>query len=139
MAYQFLSDAWIKKLKEELNQNEDYQRSARDWEGDFIFVIEPDDELAEEVYYYLGLHHGEATGARRLENMGEKEAEFVVRAPYGNWRRVIDGELDPIQGMLTNQLKLKGDLMMVMRYPKAAQEIVASCSKIPTDWDTRAA
>lgn len=134
MAYPFLSDDWIKQLKDELNSNPDYKRSAKDWEGDFIFVIEPDDDLDQEVYYYLGLYHGEATGAGRLETMDEKEAEFVVRAPYGTWRRVIDGELDPIQGMLTNQLKLKGDLMMVMRYPKAAQEIVASCAKIPTEW-----
>lgn len=135
MAYQFLSDAWIKQLMDELNSNQDYKRSAKDWEGDFIFVIKPDQDLDEEVYYYLGLHHGEATGGGRLEAMEEKETEFVVRAPYGTWRRVIDGNLDPIQGMLTNQLKLKGDLMMVMRYPKAAQEIVASCAKIPTEWE----
>lgn len=134
MSYKFPSDEWIKKLMEELNKNEDYKRSAKDWEGDFVFVIEPDEAFDREAYYYLGLYHGDATGAALMESEDQHETEFVVRAPYSTWRRVIDGKLDPIQGMLTKQLKLKGDLMMVMRYPKAAQEIVASCAKIPTDW-----
>lgn len=135
MSYTFPSDAWIKQLMTLLNDSEDYRRSAKDWEGDFIFIIEPDDQFDREAYYYLGLHHGQSTGAELLESLDQRQAEFVVRAPYSTWRRVIDGELDPIQGMLTNQLKLQGNLMMVMRYPKAAQEIVASCAKIPTDWE----
>jgi len=36
--------------------------------------------------------------------------------------------------MMTRQLKLKGDLMKIMRYPKAAQEIVSCCAKVPTEW-----
>ena len=62
------------------------------------------------------------------------EAEYTITAPYATWRKVIDAKLDPIQGMMTGQLKLKGNLMKVMRYPKAAQEIVSCCAKIPTEW-----
>ena len=63
-----------------------------------------------------------------------REAEFVLRAPFSNWRRVIEGELDPIQGMMTRKLQVEGNMMKIMRYPKAAKEIVSCCALIPTDF-----
>jgi putative sterol carrier protein len=134
MGLAFPSDAWIKELSRQLNQSESYERSAKDWEGDFLFVVESDSTYDDTAYLYLGLHHGKSTGAALLESADERETEFVIRAPYGNWRRVIEGELDPIQGMMMKQLKLSGNMMKIMRYPKAAQEIVACCAEVPTEW-----
>jgi putative sterol carrier protein len=37
--------------------------------------------------------------------------------------------------MMTKQLKLQGNMMQVMRYPKAAKEIVSCCALIPTDFE----
>jgi len=134
MAFTFPSDAWIEELSRRLNESESYERSAKDWEGDFLFVVEPDGAFDETAYLFLGLRHGNSTGAARVASEDERETAFVIRAPYGIWRRVIEGELDPIRGMMTRQLKLSGNLMKVMRYPKAAQEIVACCAEVPTDW-----
>jgi putative sterol carrier protein len=134
MGIKFASDEWIKELGNQLNQNEAYQRSAKDWEGDFVFVVEPDEASAETAYLFLGLYHGKCTGAARLSGEGERETEFVIRAPFSAWRRVVEGKLDPIQGMMTRKLKLGGNLMKIMRYPKAAQEIVACCSRVPTEF-----
>jgi putative sterol carrier protein len=134
MAYKFPSDTWIKALREELNASESYQRSAKDWEGDFIFVVEPDDALPETAYLHLQLYHGSSPGADMVDPGHLPETEYTIKAPFSTWRKVIDGKLDPIQGMMTGQLKLNGDLMKIMRYPKAAQEIVSCCAKIPTDW-----
>jgi putative sterol carrier protein len=134
MGLTFPSDAWIKKLSGRLNESESYERSAKDWEGDFLFVVEPDGDYEDEAYLYLGLHQGKSTGAALVESEDERDTEFVIRAPYGNWRRVIEGELDPIQGMMMKRLKLSGNMMKIMRYPKAAQEIVACCAEVPTEW-----
>lgn len=134
MAYKFPSDEWIKALSELLNTSETYRRSAKDWEGDFIFVADPDETNPETAYLHLQLHHGSSAGAAMVSSDNLPETEYVINAPYSTWRKVIDGKLDPIQGMMTGQLKLQGDLMKVMRYPKAAQEIVTCCADIPTDW-----
>ena len=134
MSFKFLSDEWIKELSSLLNQSESYLRSAKDWEGDFIFVVEPDEACDELVYYHLELFHGKSPGAALVQEGDLPETEFTINAPYSTWRKVIDGVLDPIQGMMTGQLKLDGDLMKIMRYPKAAQEIVACCAKVPTEW-----
>ena len=134
MAYKFPSDEWIKALSELLNTSESYQRSAKDWEGDFIFVAEADETYPETAYLYLQLYHGSSAGAAMVDPDDLPETEYTINAPFATWRKVIDSKLDPIQGMMTGQLKLRGDLMMIMRYPKAAQEIVSCCAKIPTDW-----
>ena len=134
MAHAFPSDAWIKELSHQLNESASYARSARDWEGDFIFVVEPDEAFSDTAYLFLGLYHGESTGAAQVESEESREAEFVIRAPFGVWRKVIEGELDPIRGMMTRRLKLSGNMVKIMRYPKAAQEIIACCAEVPTDW-----
>jgi putative sterol carrier protein len=134
MAFEFPSDEWIKELSNRLNQSESYERAARDWEGDFVFVVEPDDAHDDTAYLYLGLYRGKSPAAAMVESEDERHTEFVIRAPFGAWRRVIEGELDPIQGMMTRRLKLSGNMMKIMRYPKAAQEIVACCAEVPTDW-----
>lgn len=133
MRYKFPSDEWIKKLSELINQNDSYKRSAKDWEGDFIFNVEPDEAYNKTAYFHLELFHGSSPGAAMLEGELPK-TEFTVTAPYSTWRKVIEGKLDPIQGMMTGQLKLRGDLMKIMRYPKATQEIVSCCADVPTEW-----
>ena len=134
MKYKFPSDDWIKKLQEMLNSSESYQRSAKDWEGDFMFTVEPDDTYDHTTYLHLELYHGKSPGAAIVEENQLPETAFSLNAPFSTWRRVIEGKLDPIQGMMTRQLKLKGDLMKIMRYPKAAQEIVSCCADVPTEW-----
>lgn len=134
MPYKFPSDEWIKELSSLLNQSESYQRSAKDWEGDFIFVVEPDEAYNGTANFHLELYHGKSPGAKLLDEGDIPETEFTINAPFSTWRKVIEAKLDPIQGMMTGQLKLNGDLMKIMRYPKAAQEIVACCAFVPTEW-----
>ena len=134
MSFSFPSDAWIKELSDRLNESASYERSAKDWEGDFVFIVEPDEAYPDSAYLFLGLRHGKSTGAALLESEDEREAEFTIRAPYGVWRKVIEGKLDPIRGMMTRRLKLSGNMVKIMRYPKAAQEIISCCAEVPTDW-----
>ena len=54
----FPSDEWIKELSRQLNASESYERSAKDWEGDFWFLVEPDESYAETAHLVLGLHPG---------------------------------------------------------------------------------
>jgi putative sterol carrier protein len=134
MSIKFPSDEWIKQLREHLNSSPSYEQSARNWEGDFVFIVEPDDTYADTAYLYLGLYHGKSPDAMQVSSVDEKKAGYVISAPFRTWRRVIEGKLDPIQGMMTRRLKLQGDMKMIMRYPKAAKEIIACTQLISTDF-----
>jgi putative sterol carrier protein len=134
MAFKFPSDEWIKELGRQLNASEAYERSAKDWEGDFVFIAEPDSAYPHTAYLFLGLYHGKSTDAALVASEDERPAQFIIRAPFSAWRQVIEGKLDPIQGMMTRKLRLQGDMMKIMRYPKAAKEIVSCCALVPTDF-----
>jgi putative sterol carrier protein len=132
--FQFPSNEWIQELSRQLNASASYEKSAKDWEGDFVFEVQPDDAYDKTTYLYLGLYHGKSPDAAVIASEDERQAEFSLRAPFSVWRRVIEGQLDPIQGMMTKKLKVAGNMMKIMRYPKAAKEIVACCASVPTDF-----
>jgi len=134
MAHMFPSDEWIKALMEVLNDNEAYHKSAAKWEGDFYFIVEPGPGVVEPVALYIDLWHGQARSAGKVDSADEKNPEFIIRAPVNTWRRVIEKKLDPIQGMITGQLKLKGTMSKIMRFPRAASELVNCATKVPTEF-----
>jgi len=134
MTFRFPSDEWIKAMAEEVNKSESYRKSALKWEGDFYFICEPGPGLEEASVLYIDLWHGEARAAYAVADEGDMAPEFVIRAPVNTWRRVIEKKLDPIQGMITGQLKLSGTMSKIMRFPKAAAELVNCATKVPTEF-----
>jgi putative sterol carrier protein len=134
MTYLFPSDEWTKAFVEEINSSESYRKAAATWEGDFYFVVEPGGGLPEPVVLYVDLWHGEARSGGKVDSESERDPEFVIRAPLRTWRRVLEKKLDPIQGMVTGQLQLKGTLSKIMRAPKAAAELVNCATRVPTEF-----
>ena len=130
----FPSDEWAKAYMEALNENKAYEDAASDWEGDFLFVLNSDDKLKERTMIYIDLYHGKCREAYVLKPSEEKKTDFVIEAPYGTWVRVIKKELDAIQGLMTGKLKLKGNMAKVMKYTKAAQEMVNTTTAIESEF-----
>ncbi len=134
MGIEFATDAWIKALMAELNQSDAYAKAAKNWEGDFYFVVNKGEGLADDVYMYMDLWHGECREAYQVEDAGQKSPEFVMSAPLSIWRSVFEKKMDPIRGMMTGKLKLQGNKMKVLKTPRAAIEMVECCTKIDTTY-----
>ena len=118
---------------EGLNASQAYLDAAKNWEGDFFFIIEPAGSLVQPVTLYMDLHHGKCLEA--FEVTGQtKDPVFRLKGPVTNWKRVMTKKLDPIQALMTGQLKLSGNMAMVMRNVRAAKVLVESCTHIPTDY-----
>jgi putative sterol carrier protein len=128
----FPSDEWIQVFKDELNRNADYERAAKDWEGDFLFVILPEGELENEVKYYVDLWHGKCREAYRVN--GNKNTAFTFSGSYSNWKKLIENELDPIKGFIRGLFKIKGDSFKILSYVKAAKELINTANRIPTEF-----
>ncbi len=131
MGVLFATDEWVKALMVELNQSEGYAKAARNWEGDFYFIVEG---AGEDAYLYMDLWHGECRDAFKADSHDAKAPEFELRAPLATWQAVINKKMDPIQGIVTRKLKLQGPMMKVMKAPKAAIELVEACGRLETDW-----
>ena len=134
MAVKFISDEWIKALRKELNESEAYRQAARNWEGDFYFYITPGGPIKEQDIFYMDLWHGECRDAFLVTDESARDPVFQMSAPLDIWRNVITKKLDVIQGLLTRQIKLKGNMAMIMRNVKAAQELVECCTHIETEF-----
>ena len=130
----FPSEEWINLFMQTLNANKNYEDAAKTWEGDFLFLIEPDGSVSEPSTFYVDLWHGKCRGVALLKPGEEKNAAFVYSGPYGNWKRLINKEIDPIQGLLTGKFKLKGDMVKVLRAVRAAKELVETAGKVPTEF-----
>jgi putative sterol carrier protein len=132
MAIMFPTQEWIAALMIEINRSKAYREAASTWEGDFYFVVEPEGNFREKVILYMDLWHGECRNASLIHNDDNKTPEFTISAPLSRWRKIIEKKLDPIQGLVTRQLILKGNLMKIMKVPKAALELVNCCTLVPT-------
>ena len=133
MKLKFPSDEWIKELGRQLNASPSYERSAKDWEGDFLFIISPDNVLKKEIKFYLDLWHGKCRDAYIVK--GDKKAAFTFKGPYSNWKKLINKELDPIRGLIRGLFTVIGDSKIILDQTKAAQELVNTASTIPVDFE----
>ena len=134
MGIKFATQEWMVALKDELNKSEGYRDAAKTWEGDFYWVVTGMPGASGEVYLYVDLWHGECRSASLMADATAKTPEFVIEATYPVWRKVVDKKLDPIKGMVTRQLKLKGNMLKIMKAPKAATELVHAATLIETEW-----
>ena len=132
----FPSDEWVQELKNQLNTSHAYADAAKAWEGDFYFVVDPDKNspIQEPVFLYMDLWHGACRSAALVHDRAEKNPAYVMSGGYSKWKRVVTAKLDPMQALVTGQLKLKGNMVMVMKNVKAAQEIVKACTRIDAEF-----
>ena len=128
MAYKFPSPEWVEQFHTAINSSDAYANAAKNWEGDVSLVIEGGPAI------YLDLWHGECRSAEFLEDPADKQAEFTISTGMDKWKKVLDGKLDPVQGMVTRQLKLDGNLVKIMKNVKASQELVKCATKVPTEY-----
>ncbi len=127
----FLSEDWLNRYMELLNNNQQYEEVAKGWEGDFIFQIESDGKtVTEPIRAYVDLWHGKCRAVHPAAP-GES-AEFVYSGTLENWKKLLNQEIGPIKGLLSREFKIKGSMMKVLRYISAAQELVATSTGVPT-------
>lgn len=130
----FPTDEWMKAYVQEVNASEEYRQAAADWEGDIAFLVlaEPDKEFPRDVWLLMDLWHGICREGGVIDERRGAEARYLISAPYSRWKDVLAGELDPIKGMIQGKLKLKGDLPVIVRYVRAANELVRLTGEVDT-------
>jgi len=136
LAVPAFSTDWASAFKDEINKSSSYKSAGKGWKWTVGLVIEaePDKKVPEPVGVVMDLFDGEARDIKIGSAAEAQTCNFVVTAPYTRWKQVSTKELDPIKGMLTGKLKLKGDLPTIVRYTRATQELVECTTRFPVDW-----
>jgi len=131
----FPSAEWLAEYVTRLNANSNYEDAGRKWEGAITFVVQKDPSFDRDAYLFLDLYHGKCRGSQfsfAATDLPTSPYRYV--GPFTNWKRLINKEIDPIQGILTGKFKLEGSMMTIMRFSRAAKEMVSTASSVPTEY-----
>jgi putative sterol carrier protein len=130
----FPTQEWFDDFVAEVNASVEYRDAAADWEGDIAFLVqaEPDKAFPRDVWGYLDLWHGACRSGGVVTAEDGERAAYVIAAPYTRWKDVVRGDLDPVKGMMQGKLRLRGDLPTIIRYVRAANELVRLTGEVDT-------
>lgn len=138
MAIPFPSDEWIQEWRERLNDNDEYAEKGEGWgdgfDGDFVFHVRADDRLPEDRYFFIGLENGTCTEARRIDDPEEVDAGFTYRGDYSDWLALNNGDIGPIDGMMSGVFDIEGDMQKVLQYSEAAVVMTETGREIDTEY-----
>ena len=126
----FPSPEWVQTLMDKLNSDERYASIARNWEGDMLVMIDPGGELKESLIFYFDLWHGKCRDAYVVQDPKSVNATLSLRGPYENYLRLLKGELDPMQALLSRKLSIKGSMALVMRNVPTVLDFVRCCREV---------
>ena len=113
----FASKAWLDGIVAALNRQPDLASAVEGLGHDLAVVVQKDAGFPREVAAY-GRNAGGRVEARILadaDEIYELEPAYVVRAPYGVWKQLLRGTIDPVKSAMTGRLKVEGDLEALVR------------------------
>ena len=113
----FATREWFEALVAALNRQPDLAEAMQGLGEDAALVVERDAAFPRDVAAY-GRNVGGRIEARILHDADEVlelEPAYVVRAPYGLWKQMMRGTLDPVKAALGGRVKVQGDLQNLVR------------------------
>lgn len=135
---QFPSEGWIKDYCSRLSGSSEYNRLGLGWNDPIQFKITDIGSVVKDLEFdsfVLNLRDGKCEGYRLVKEDADI-APFVLYSSYGDWKRILEGKVNPTQGMLSGILRVKGDMMLLMKYAAAATEMVKVAGGIDTEYST---
>lgn len=129
-----LTQGWCDAYMNELNNSKVYEEEAKTWEGDFYFIYEAGGPLKETAYIHIDLWHGKCRSCEMVTDPKKFKPAYTLSAPYPIWKQVNLKQLDQTKAMMTRQLKITGDMAIIMRFTKAASEMTNCSMRVQTEW-----
>ena len=133
MTLEVFTADWVDAWAAELRANEAYQKAAATWEGAVVLEMtaDPNAGLPEDRLVFLDLWHGECRDARLATAEDRETSKIVLRATPEEWRRILDGKVEPLLSLMSGKLKLaRGQLTELMPYVEASRQLVVSATRV---------
>ncbi len=126
----FPSAEWAAAFQKAVNENAAYAEAARAWVGDILLLVKPADATAPAPGVLLDLANGTCRASTFLPDARGTAAEFVYEGPPESWQRLMRHEVDPVKAILDGTFKVRGNLAKLMRFTRAAKELVETASNV---------
>ena len=126
------SKEWMEEVAKRLRESEEYQKAAKGFDSTVGYIAEPEPEKGITKQYVCGIKLPEADEIWVDE---ERPTDFVLSAKYGNFVKIMKGELNPTAAMMSGKIKLKGAMMKMMRYANAVNAYNKIVQSIPAEFE----
>lgn len=128
----FGSMEYLQEVQRRTNADAEYQRLAQDENDSYTMIIqaEPDRGVPDTITVGYAIAQGRITAVWE----GERETDFALQAPYGVWVRILNGQLDPNKAMMMRKLKVKGNLLKLLKTADATIRWLRVLQTIPTEF-----
>jgi putative sterol carrier protein len=125
--------AWAGAFRDAVEADAAYRATATNWTWPVALVLEAAPDLGYDapVAVELALDRGRCHGAE-IRSLDSLTAPFVLTAPYGTWKEVVRGQLDPLAGVTRGKIRVQGSLMTLMLHAKSAAALCLCARAIPT-------
>jgi putative sterol carrier protein len=130
----FPTAEWMQSIKQKLNIDEKYAQVAKNWEGDMRIILEPEGSLMETMWLYFDLWHGKCRDAYIEDQTSTNSPAFILNAPYGNFVKVLSGNIGPMQALMTRKLGVHGSMAYMMRNVPTILDFVRCCQEVTHSW-----
>ncbi|MGA8543190.1 MAG: SCP2 sterol-binding domain-containing protein [Thermoplasmata archaeon] len=127
----FPSAEWAAAYQKALNENVAYHEAAKAWVGDILLLVRTRDSEAPAPGVHLDLANGECRAAVFHADARAVPSEFVYEGTPENWQRLMRHEIDPVKAILDGTFRVRGNLAKLMRFTRAAKELVETASNVP--------
>ena len=132
MALMFPSIEWLNELKDSLNADKTFEKTAAKWEGSLVMHVQADELLDKETIMWIDPYHGKVRDAKIINSLDEEESEFVLGAKYTTWKAIINDEMDSMKAMMKGKIKVQGKLTTLLKQTKASNALI----KVQQNMDT---
>ena len=129
---EFCSSEYLQEAKKRTNLDEKYLELAKDEYASYTFVIKADPEKVVEMDLVIGytVDDGRITDIW----LGERETDFTITGKYEVWINVLLGKLGATKALMMRKLKVKGNLLKLMKYTKPTLRCLEILRTIPTEF-----
>lgn len=132
MVVEFCSSEYLEEAKKRTNSDEEYLKLAKGEYASYTFRINAETEKGIDNDIVIGY----VVEDGRIVDiwLGERETDFTITGKYEVWVNVLLGKLGATKALMMRKLKVKGNLLKLMKYTKPTLRWLEILRTIPTEF-----
>jgi putative sterol carrier protein len=130
----FATEEWVKKVIENVNNNEKFKIRAKDWESDFLLIIKADHHIEDDIYFWLDVSNGYVIDGNVLKSKEDVQTDFIFEGTYENWKNLLEGKIDVIKATMAGKFKIKGDMAEIINSVAKVKRLLKIIQKTDTEF-----
>jgi putative sterol carrier protein len=124
---------WADRFREAINNDARYRAESKRWTWPLALILDAAPALGFDADVAIDLElKGGTCNAARIVPAAATKAPFKFRGPYGIWKRIVRGELDPVMAATRGELHFEGSLVTLLMHVASARALVACAQQVPT-------